>query len=62
MTASRSRYMIEQKAFRGKLWVASGMAQFVRRMWDHFTINNAETKQLRKNAVLVQNFSKKKEG
>ena len=29
MTASRSRFLIEQKAIRGKLWVASGMAQFV---------------------------------
>ena len=30
--------MIEQKAFRGKLWVAYGMAQFVQSMWEHFTI------------------------
>ena len=30
--------MIEQKAFRGKLWVAFGMEQFVRRVWEHFTL------------------------
>ena len=60
MTASRSRFLIEQKAIRGKLWVASGMAQFVRRMWEHFTINNAETKQLRKKYSIGSTFFKKK--
>ena len=28
--------MIEQKVFRGKLWVAFGMERCVRRMWEHF--------------------------
>ena len=35
---------MEQKAFRGKLWKASGMEQFVRRMWEHFTIKRTWAK------------------
>ena len=41
VSASRWREIIEQKNFRGKLWVASGMEQFMRRMWEHFTIKHA---------------------
>ena len=41
VTASRWRKMFEQKGFRGKLRVAFGMGQFVRRMWEHFTIKKA---------------------
>ena len=36
VTASRWREMIEQKVFRGKLWVAFGMERCVRRMCEHF--------------------------
>ena len=41
VTAFRWREMIEQKAFRGKLWVACGMEQYVRRMREHFTVKKA---------------------
>ena len=43
-TAARWREIVEQKAFRGKLWVAFGMAQHVRRMWGHFTFKKAWTR------------------
>ena len=33
--------MVEQKAFRGKLWAAFGMEQLARNMWERFTINMA---------------------
>ena len=29
---------MEPKAFRGKLWKAFGMEQYLRRMWEHFTV------------------------
>ena len=41
MTASKWREMVEQKAFRGKLWAAFGMEQLARKMWERFTIDMA---------------------
>ena len=36
--AVRWRELMEQNAFRVKLWVASGVEQYLRRMWEHFTV------------------------
>ena len=38
VTASKWREMVELKAFRGRLWAAFGMGQFVRQMWECFTL------------------------
>ena len=38
VTASKWRDMVEQKAFRGKLWAAFGMGQLARKMWERFTL------------------------
>ena len=41
VTAARWREMIEQKAFRGELWLTFGMEHLVRRMWEHLTIKKS---------------------
>ena len=48
---------MEQKAFRGKLWKASGMEQYLRRMWAHFTIEEHGP-----NAVLADAEKERQEG
>ena len=36
--AAKWREMMGEKAYRGKLWKVFGMEQFVRGMWEHFTV------------------------
>ena len=43
-TASKWREMVEQKAFRGKLWAAFGLEQVVRKLWECLTIKQAWTR------------------
>ena len=38
VTAAKWSALVQQKAFRGKLWAAFDMEQFVPRMWERFTI------------------------
>ena len=48
---------MEQIAFRRKLWVAFGMEQYLRRMWEHFTVKRAWAK-----AVLADAEKERQEG
>ena len=57
MKTAQWRDMMEQKAFRGKLWKVSGMEQFLRGMWEHFTVKRAWAK-----AVLADAEKEKQEG
>ena len=41
VSTSKWRAFVEQKDVRRKLWAAFGMEQFVRRMWERFTIEQA---------------------
>ena len=41
VAASKWRALVEQMAFRGKLWAAFGMKQVVRGMWRRFTIKQS---------------------
>ena len=43
--AAQRREMMEQKAYRGKLWKVSGTEQFMRGMWEHFTVRRAWAKE-----------------
>ena len=45
----------EQEACPGKLWVAFGMEQYVRRMWEHFTVKKAWARSV----ILVESGKKK---
>ena len=42
----RAVEMMDQKAFRGKLWKASGMEQYQRRVWVHFTVKRKWAKEV----------------
>ena len=42
--AARWRELMEQKSLCGKLWVAFGMEQYVRRVWERFTVKTAWAK------------------
>ena len=55
--AAQWRGKMEQKTSRGKLWVAFGMEQFTRGMWQHFTVKRAWSK-----AVLADAEKEKQEG
>ena len=48
---------MEQKAFRRKLWVVFGMEQYLRRMWEHFTVKRVLAK-----AVLSDAERERQEG
>ena len=39
--ASKWRALVEQKGFRRKIWAGFGFEQFLRRMWERFTIKTA---------------------
>ena len=49
---------MEQMAFRGKLWAAFGMKQFVRRMWRRFTIKKARARSVLADAESVRQNGK----
>ena len=49
--------MMEQKAYRGKLWKVFGMEQFMHGMWEHFTVKRAWAK-----AVLADAEKEKQQG
>ena len=44
VSALKWRELVEQRAFRGKLWTAVGMEQFLRRMWERFTARKARAR------------------
>ena len=48
---------VERKAYRGRLWKVFGMEQFLRGMWEHFTIRRAWSR-----TVLADVANEKQEG
>ena len=44
VAASNWKELVEQKACRGKLWAAFGTEQFVRKMWERFTLKKGWTR------------------
>ena len=54
--AAQWKEMVELKAYRGKLWKVFGMEQFVRGVWEHFTVRRTWAK-----AVLADAEKEKQE-